>query len=147
MKTHAAGPFCAFFHEPGDFGNAVRASRTWAGFQVLSKTRRALRCERQGHGSKQHRRRTQTTTNDSGYYVVTTSHPVSINDRPRPPVSKKYETTNNKLDPSADLVIDATLSVGAAKPNGRGSASAVPAADGIGSGEKDVTRSRLTRSS
>src|SRR5467141_1647605 len=85
----------------------------------------------------------QTATNDSGYYVVTNVPPglytvVAVSLR-----KKKYETTNNKLDPSADLVIDATLSVGAASQTVEVSASAVLLQTESAAVQKDVTREQI----
>src|SRR3981081_4650659 len=56
----------------------------------------------------------QTTTNESGYYVITNIPPGLYTMTAEVPGFQRYETRDNKLDPSADLVIDATLSVGAA---------------------------------
>src|SRR2546430_3707655 len=66
----------------------------------------------------------QTTTNDSGYYVVTNVPPGLYKMIAEAAGFQKYETTNNKLDPSADLVIDATLTVGSASQTVEVSASA-----------------------
>src|SRR2546430_1588588 len=57
----------------------------------------------------------QTTTNDSGYYVVTNVPPGLYTMIAEATGFQKYESTNNKLDPAADLVIDATLSVGSSR--------------------------------
>src|SRR5438445_13241007 len=54
----------------------------------------------------------QTTTNDSGYYVITNVPPGLYTMIAEAPGFQRYETTNNKLDPAADLVIDGTLIVG-----------------------------------
>jgi len=67
----------------------------------------------------------QTTTNDSGYYVVTNVPPGLYTMTAEVPGFQKYETRDNKLDPSADLVIDATLTVGAATQTVEVSASTV----------------------
>src|SRR5947209_19403100 len=56
----------------------------------------------------------QTTTNDSGYYVVTNVPPGLYLMIAEATGFQRYESSNNKLDPSGDLVIDATLTVGAA---------------------------------
>src|SRR5437016_14593467 len=67
----------------------------------------------------------QTTTNDSGYYVVTNVRPGLYTMIAEATGLQRYETSNNKLDPSADLVIDATLTVGTASQTVEVSASAV----------------------
>src|SRR5438309_748409 len=56
----------------------------------------------------------QTTTNDSGYYVITNVPPGLYTMIAEATGFQRYESSNNKLDPSADLVIDATLTVGTA---------------------------------
>src|SRR5207249_8696794 len=67
----------------------------------------------------------QTTTNESGYYVITNVPPGLYTMVAEATGFSKYETTGNKLDPSADLVIDATLTVGVASQMVEVSASAV----------------------
>src|SRR4051812_7890658 len=56
----------------------------------------------------------QATTNDSGYYIVTNIPPGLYTISVEAPGFKKFETSSNKLDPSAVLTVDATLTVGAA---------------------------------
>ena len=56
----------------------------------------------------------QTTTNDSGYYSVTNIPPGLYTMSAEAPSFQKYESTNNKLDPSGHLGLDATLTLGAA---------------------------------
>src|SRR5438445_1353954 len=67
----------------------------------------------------------QTTTNDSGYYVVTNVPPGLYTMTAEAPGFQKYETRDNKLDPAADLVIDAMLTVGSYSQTVEVSASAV----------------------
>src|SRR5712691_7096329 len=67
----------------------------------------------------------QATTNDSGYYVISNVPAGYYTMVAEAPGFQKYETTRNKLDPSGDLVIDATLAVGAATQTVEVSASAV----------------------
>src|SRR6266446_9330181 len=67
----------------------------------------------------------QTTTNDSGHYVVTNVPPGLYTMIAEATGFQRYETSNNKLDSSADLVIDATLTVGTASQTVEVSASAV----------------------
>src|SRR2546429_8616669 len=66
----------------------------------------------------------QTTTNESGYYVITNVPPGLYTMTVEATGFQRYETSNNKLDPSADLVIDVTLTVGAASQTVEVSASA-----------------------
>lgn len=54
------------------------------------------------------------TTNESGFYTVTNIPPGYYSLSVEAPGFKKYESSNNKLDPSAALEIDAGLTVGAA---------------------------------
>src|SRR5689334_7591791 len=54
----------------------------------------------------------QTTTNDSGYYIITNVPPGLYTLTAEAAGFQRYETTDNKLAPSSNLVIDATLSVG-----------------------------------
>ncbi len=85
----------------------------------------------------------QTTTNDSGYYVVTNVPPGLYTMIAEATGFQKYETTNNKLDPSADLVIDATLTVGSASQTVEVSASAVLLQTESASVQRDVTREQI----
>ena len=54
------------------------------------------------------------TTNESGYYGITNIPPGLYRMTAEAPGFKKFETANNKLDPSSTLSIDASLTVGAA---------------------------------
>src|SRR5437016_10883869 len=85
----------------------------------------------------------QTTTNDSGYYVVTNVPPGFYTMVAEATGFQKYETTNNKLDPSADLVIDATLTVGSASQTVEVSASAVQLQTESAAVQKLVTRAQI----
>src|SRR6266851_5989852 len=85
----------------------------------------------------------QTTTNDSGYYVVTNVPPGLYTMIAEATGFQKYETRDNKLDPSADLVIDATLTVGSANQTVEVSASAVQLQTESASVQKDVTREQI----
>src|SRR6202158_5400542 len=85
----------------------------------------------------------QTATNDSGYYVITNVPPGLYAMIAEAAGFQKYETTNNKLDPSADLVIDATLSLGAASQTVEVSASAVSLQTESAAVQKDVTREQI----
>jgi len=85
----------------------------------------------------------QTTTNDSGYYVVTNVPPGLYTMIAEATGFQRYETSNNKLDPSADLVIDATLTVGTASQTVEVSASAVQLQTESASVQKLVTREQI----
>jgi len=54
----------------------------------------------------------QSTTNDSGYYNVTNVPPGFYTLTAEAAGFQRYETRDNKLAPSSNLVIDATLTVG-----------------------------------
>jgi hypothetical protein len=85
----------------------------------------------------------QTTTNDSGYYVVTNVPPGLYTMVAEATGFQKYETTNNKLDPSSDLVIDATLTVGTASQTVEVTASAVQLQTESAAVQKLVTREQI----
>src|SRR5256885_7836811 len=85
----------------------------------------------------------QTTTNESGYYVITNVPPGFCTMIAEAAGFQRYETSNNKLDPSADLVIDVTLTVGAASQTVEVSASAVLLQTESASVQKDVTRGQI----
>jgi Carboxypeptidase regulatory-like domain/TonB-dependent Receptor Plug Domain/TonB dependent receptor len=85
----------------------------------------------------------QTATNDSGYYVITNVPPGLYTMVAQAAGFQKYETTNNKLDPSADLVIDATLSVGAASQTVEVSASTAQLQTESASVQKLITREQI----
>src|SRR5713226_9402685 len=85
----------------------------------------------------------QTATNESGYYVVTNVPPGLYTMIAEATGFQKYETRDNKLDPSADLVIDATLTVGAATQTVEVSASTVQLQTESASVQKDVTREQI----
>src|SRR5438876_10609114 len=54
----------------------------------------------------------RATTNESGLYTVTNIPPGFYSMSVEAPGFQKYESTNNKLDPSGRLAIDATLALG-----------------------------------
>src|SRR5881296_4194923 len=85
----------------------------------------------------------QTTTNDSGYYVVTNVPPGLYTMTAEAAGFQKYETRDNKLDPSADLVIDATLTVGSASQTVEVSASTVQLQTESAAVQKLVTREQI----
>src|SRR2546429_1665056 len=85
----------------------------------------------------------QTTTNDSGYYVVTNVPPGLYTMTAEAPGFQRYESSNNKLDPSADLVIDAALTVGASSQTVEVLASTVQLQTESASVQKLVTREQI----
>src|SRR5881398_1386258 len=85
----------------------------------------------------------QTTTNDSGYYVVTNVPPGLYTMIAEAIGFQRYESSNNKLDPSPDLVIDATLTVGTASQTVEVSASAVQLQTESAAVQKLVTREQI----
>jgi hypothetical protein len=85
----------------------------------------------------------QTTTNDSGYYVVTNLPPGLYTMIAEATGFQKYEARDNKLDPSADLVIDATLPVGAPTQTVVVSASTVQLQTESAAVQKDITREQI----
>ncbi len=85
----------------------------------------------------------QTTTNDSGYYVVTNVPPGLYTMTVDAAGFQKFESTYNKLDPAADLVIDATLTMGAATQTVMVSASTVQLQTESASVQKLVTREQI----
>src|SRR6266513_6191399 len=85
----------------------------------------------------------QTTTNESGYYVITNVPPGLYTMIAEATGFQRYESSNNKLDPSADLVIDATLTVGTASQTIEVSASAVQLQTESASVQRDVTREQI----
>src|ERR1700737_1858018 len=80
-------------------------------------------------------------TNESGYYIITNVPPGLYTMVAEAAGFQKYETRDNKLDPSADLVIDATLTVGSASQTV--AASAVQLQTESATVQKLVTREQL----
>ncbi len=85
----------------------------------------------------------QVTTNESGYYVVTNVPPGLYTMITEAAGFHRFETTSNKLDPNAELVIDATLTVGSASQTVEVSASAVPLQTESASVQKLITREQI----
>src|SRR5206468_1343425 len=85
----------------------------------------------------------QTTTNDSGYYVVTNVPPGLYTMTAEAPGFQKYETRDNKLDPAADLVIDAMLTVGSSSQTVEVSASTVQLQTESAAVQQPVTREQI----
>src|SRR5438067_9589270 len=67
----------------------------------------------------------QTTTNESGYYTITNVPPGLYTVVAEAPGFQRYQSADNKLDPSGNLVVDAMLTVGAATQTVEVSASAL----------------------
>src|SRR3984885_15301691 len=85
----------------------------------------------------------QTTTNDNGYYSMTNMPPGLYTLDVEAPGFQKLESSDNKLDPSANLVIDATLIVGATNQTVQVSASAVSLQTESASVQEVVTREQI----
>src|SRR6266704_4914538 len=85
----------------------------------------------------------QAATNESGYYVITNVPPGLYAMTVEAQGFQKFESTNNKLDPAADLVIDASLTVGAATQTVEVTGSAVQLQTESASVQKLVTREQI----
>src|SRR6202795_4920632 len=85
----------------------------------------------------------QATTNESGFYTITNVPPGLYTVSVEASGFKKVQSNENKLDPSANLVIDATLTVGATNQTVQVSASAVLLQTESASGQKLVTREQI----
>lgn len=85
----------------------------------------------------------QTTTNESGYYVITNVPPGLYTMTVEAAGFQKFESKDNKLDPTADLVIDASLTVGASSQTVEVSASTVQLQTESASVQQLVTREQI----
>lgn len=85
----------------------------------------------------------QTTTNDSGYYIVTSLPPSIYTVTVEAAGFKKFDSTNNKLEPSAILTVDALLTVGAASETVEVSAAAANLQTESATVQTDVTRQQI----
>jgi hypothetical protein len=85
----------------------------------------------------------QATTNESGFYAVTNIPPGTYAISVEAPGFKKYESSNNKLDPSSQLGVDATLAVGAATETVEVSASATQLQTESATVQKLITRQQI----
>src|SRR6266436_4060490 len=65
------------------------------------------------------------TSNDSGYYAITNVPPGLYTIVTEAQGFRRYESKDNKVDPSANLVVDVALTVGSASETVQVSASAV----------------------
>jgi hypothetical protein len=85
----------------------------------------------------------QATTNESGYYTITNVpagfYTVSV----EASGFKRFQSNEDKLDPSANLVVDAALTVGSANQTVEVSASAVQLQTESASVQKLVTREQI----
>src|SRR4029077_17695031 len=85
----------------------------------------------------------QAATNESGYYAITNIPPGFYTMSAEAPGFQRFESTGNKLDPTANLVIDAILTVGANNQTVEVSASAVSLQTESASVQKVVTREQI----
>ncbi|MGH9666751.1 MAG: carboxypeptidase regulatory-like domain-containing protein, partial [Bryobacteraceae bacterium] len=85
----------------------------------------------------------QTVTNESGYYTITNVPPGFYSMTVEAPGFKKFESANNKLDPSASLGLDANLAVGAATETVQVTASAQALQTESASVQKLITRQQI----
>jgi len=85
----------------------------------------------------------QATTNESGYYVISNIPAGFYTMTAEAPGFQRYESTNNKLDPAADLVIAASLRVGATSETVEVTASTVQLQTESASVQKLVTREQI----
>src|SRR5579859_2613829 len=85
----------------------------------------------------------QTATNESGYYVISNVPPGLYTMTVEAQGFQKFESTNNKLDPAADLVVDASLAVGAATQTVEVTGSAMQLQTESASVQKLVTREQI----
>jgi len=85
----------------------------------------------------------EATSNDSGYYTITNVPPGLYTIVVEAPGFQRYESRDNKLDPSASLVIDAPLTVGSATQTVEVSASAVQLQTESASVQQLATREQI----
>src|ERR1051326_7087127 len=85
----------------------------------------------------------QTTTNESGYYTITNIPSGMYSISVEASGFKKFESVNNKLDPSAVLSLDATLTIGAATETVEVTASAANLQTESASVQKLVGRAQI----
>jgi hypothetical protein len=85
----------------------------------------------------------QATTNESGYYTITNVPPGLYSVSVEASGFKKFQSNEDKLDPSANLVVDATLSVGSSLQTVEVLASAVQLQTESASVQKLVTREQI----
>jgi predicted heme/steroid binding protein len=85
----------------------------------------------------------QAATNDSGYYAITNMPPGLYTITVEAAGFQRFESKDNKLDPSANLVVDPALTIGATNQTVEVSASAVVLQTESASVQKLVTREQI----
>ena len=85
----------------------------------------------------------KTSTNENGYYIITNVPPGFYSLTAEAPGFRTFQSKGNKLDPSARLAIDATLSVGAEAQTVEVSGSTVQLQTESSSVQKLVTREQI----
>jgi len=83
------------------------------------------------------------TSNDSGYYAITNVPPGLYTIVAEAPGFRRYESKDNKVDPSANLAVDVALTVGSTSETVEVSASAVELQTESASVQKLVTREQI----
>jgi Carboxypeptidase regulatory-like domain/TonB-dependent Receptor Plug Domain len=83
------------------------------------------------------------TTNESGYYTITNIPPGLYTFTVEAPGFQRYESKDNKLDPSATLPLDATMTVGSANQTVEVNANAVTLQTESATVQKLVTREQI----
>src|SRR5262249_25953536 len=85
----------------------------------------------------------QTTTNESGYYVISNVPPGLYTLTVEAGGFQRYQSVDNKLDPSGDLVVEAAMTVGAATQTIEVSASVAQLQTESATVQKLVTREQI----
>src|SRR2546430_5733666 len=85
----------------------------------------------------------QTTSNESGYYVITNVPPGFYTVTVEAAGFQRYQSSANKLDATGDLVVDASLTVGAATQTIEVSASTVQLQTESATVQKLITREQI----
>jgi hypothetical protein len=85
----------------------------------------------------------QATSTDAGLYTITNVPPGFYRVTIEAPGFKKFESSENKLDPSATLVVDANLTVGAATETVEVTATAANLQTESASVQRNVTRQQI----
>ena len=126
---------CGALFAQSDYGTVVGFVKDPSG-AVVPKAKVTVRNEATGVER-------QTTTNESGYYVVPNLPPGRYTMTAEAAGFKKFETTTNKLDSNSTLSIDASLTVGSATDTVEVVASAAQLQTESAAVEKLVTRSQI----